>query len=235
VTERPTIAFEPPRDPSSACDVVRRLERFDWLVFSSATGVKFFLDRLDAASPALRPRAARIAAVGPGTAASLERAGLTPALVARQSHAEGLAEALRQELAPGERVLWVRPEKARTVLVDALEALGAIVEPVVFYRTVPAPGTPAIATEVGQDRFEAVVFTSPSTFRMLLEALPEPRDRVFEALSRAALIAIGPITAAALEQAGLPPASVATSPLDAAVEAAILTAIERRSGRVSPG
>jgi uroporphyrinogen III methyltransferase/synthase len=226
VAERPTIEFEEPPQPDKSRDVVGRLSGFDWIVFSSATGVRFFLERLVSAGLGDTPVPARIAAVGPGTAEALERAGWKPSLVAAQSHAEGLASALRQELAAGDRVLWVRPETARAVLSEALETLGALVEAVVFYRTVPARDAAEVGRAVREGRFHGVVFTSPSTLQMLLEASPETRDELIRALRRAAVVAIGPVTALALERAGITPKAIASSPREEAVVAAVRSALE---------
>jgi uroporphyrinogen III methyltransferase/synthase len=220
VVEGPTIAFEDPADLAPARRAIEGVHRFDWLVFSSATGVDFFAERLRQAG--LRPQSltCRLASVGTGTAERLETIGMSPDVVAAPSHAEGLAESMRMELRPGERVLWVRPEAARPVLAERLASLGAEVEGVAFYRTIVAPGAAAVAESVRRDGFDVVVFTSPSTFLKLLDADPKGREAAREALARCALVAIGPITAAALEREGLKPAAVAvTARVEAIVEA----------------
>lgn len=222
VEPRPTIALVPPADPGPARAAVASLDRFDWLLFTSPAGVRFFLETLREASipPTIE---AKIGALGPATARELARAGNHPTLVAEESRSEGLAAALEGRLASGERVLLVRPEVARQVLVESLRSLGARVEPVAFYRNVAAPGVDALAREVSERRFDAVVFTSPSTFRRLLEA--GPADPLLRALRETAVVVIGEVTARALTDAGLDRFTIAAEPTDEAIIEAILSVV----------
>jgi uroporphyrinogen-III synthase len=85
---------------------------YDWLVVTSANAARELGRRL-AAPPA------RIAAIGPGTAAALREVGLAPDVVAATSTQEGLVAALPGQ--PG-RVLFAAAERARRHLVEALHA-----------------------------------------------------------------------------------------------------------------
>jgi uroporphyrinogen III methyltransferase/synthase len=218
---RPTISLEPPVDPAPARRAVSEVERYDWILFTSANGVKFFqelVDELHAERPSIR---AAIGAIGPATARALEHSGHRPAVIAEDARSEGLARTLAGKIAPGERVLVVRPEVARPVLLDTLHALGARPDPVAFYRNVPAPDVHALAAELCANRFDVVILTSPSTLQRLLEAGQRPADELRAALGRTRLVAIGPVTAQAIEQFGLAPASVAAQPTDEAVVQAV--------------
>ena len=207
--EGPTIAFAEPVDSAAPRRAVEALARFDWIVFSSATGVEFFVERLRQAGMRGLSSGVRIASVGSATASRLEQAGIPCEIIAAQNHAEGLAESLSAELRSGERVLWVRPEVARPTLADKLVELGAEVEGVAFYRTIEAPEAADVAQTLRRDGFDVVVFTSPSTFQRLLEADPKGCEASLAALGRSAIVAIGPVTASALERQGLSPAAVA--------------------------
>jgi len=220
VLEGPTIAFAEPADAAAPRRAVEGLGRFDWIVFSSATGVDYFVERMLQGGIRGLASGARIASVGSGTASRLEDAGIPCDVVAVQNHAEGLAHALSTELREGDRVLWVRPEVARPALAQGLVALGAEVEGVAFYRTIEAPQAAEIALTVRRDGFDVVVFTSPSTFQRLVDADPQGREASLKALAQCSIVAIGPITAAALERQGLVPASVSdTAREDDLVEA----------------
>jgi uroporphyrinogen III methyltransferase / synthase len=111
----PLIAIEPLSD--DPIDVAG----YEWVVVTSANGAAELARRMTAAP-------ARIAAVGPGTAAALDQAGLAPDLVADVHTQEGLVAAIGP---PAGRVLFVAAEGARSFLPDAL---GADVLPA--YRTV---------------------------------------------------------------------------------------------------
>jgi uroporphyrinogen-III synthase len=97
------------------------------------------------------------------------------------------------------------------------------VDAVPFYRSVPAPGVAAVAADLMRGRYDAVVFTSPSSLRFLVEVNP---DAVGSALARLRRVAIGPTTAAALEHRGWPADSVASTPDDDGITSAVLDAFK---------
>jgi uroporphyrinogen-III synthase len=209
VEARPTIKLEPPRNRGPVRAALQRLGELDWLVFTSPSGVEFFVAALrHEQRPFVRPHAG-IAAIGAGTSRALARHDLTVDLVAEESRGEGLASALLGRIDPGQRVLLVRPERAREVLPAALRAAGVEVEVVAFYQNVAAPGIDRIARDIVTDRFDVLVFTSPSTLLRLLEITPAD---LIPALRRAKTVAIGAVTADALRDAGVAVSGVATTP-----------------------
>lgn len=227
-TLHPTIAVGPPSDPEPARAAVERLDGYDLIVFTSARGVQFFLENLRASGEGARSRLrASIAAIGPATAAALREAGLAQDIVAQDSRAEGLADLLKEERVSGHQVLLVQPESARDLLPQALRNARARVDAVPFYRTAAAPGVGEVAEEIARGRFDAIVFTSPSTFHCLLGAAGASRDALVWGLRRSARIAIGPFTAAALESADLPATAVASSPSNHGIIDALLRVLGR--------
>jgi len=230
VSVRPTIAFEPPSDPEPARRAIREIERYDLLVFTSARGVACFLDlaRTEGVDPGRRRRT--VAAVGPATASALREAGITVDLVATDSRAEGLAAALSGLEVRGRQILLVRPEVARDVLPEALRERGARVDAVPFYRTVPAASASQTALELERGSYDAVVFTAPSTLRALLAGAPAGREAVLRGLARVARVAIGPVTAEALAEAGVPAHAVADSPAAESIAEALVRVLRGRPG-----
>ncbi len=222
----PVLAFESRAGSDEARAAVASPGRYDLLVFTSSNGVRFFVEALRSAGRGPGDVRGRIAAVGPGTARSLEAAGFPVHVVADDSRAEGLAAALATELRPGVRVLWARPESARTLLGDALRAAGASVDEARLYRTVASPHAVSAATRLARAEFDAIVFASPSALRLLLEAAGESRAEAEAGLRRARRVAIGEVTADALSSAGFPPQAVADTPTDDGLEAALLRALE---------
>jgi len=209
VEARPTIALEPPRNREPVRAAIRRLGRYDWLLFTSPSGVEFFFKALrQEQTPFAAPRAG-IAAIGAGTTRTLARHDLTVDLVAEESRGEGLAAALLARIERGQRVLLVRPERAREVLPAMLRAAAVELDLVAFYRNVAAPGIDRIARDIEADRFDVVVFTSPSTLLRLLE---RSGAELIQALGRAKTVAIGEVTADALGDAGLGVNGVASRP-----------------------
>jgi uroporphyrinogen-III synthase len=221
VEQRPTIDLVPPHDPAPSANAISRLSEFDWILFTSSNGVRFFFDRLAALGTGPLAPGARMAAIGPATARELECRGFPPALVPTESRAEGLGEAMRDRARSGERVLLVRPEEARPVLARQLEDLGLRVEAVPFYRNVPAVDVERVARDVMAGRYDAVVFTAPSTLRRLLEGVGERQGELRQALAAIALVAIGEVTAGAIERHSFAVAAVAAEPSDRGVADAL--------------
>ena len=160
----PLIAIEPLSD--DPIDV----SGYDWVVVTRANGAREHVRRMTEAP-------AHVAAVGPGTAAALERAGLSPGVVADVHTQEGLVDALGT---PAGRVLFVAAEGARSFLP---EALGADV--VRAYRTV-----------------ELQVRSLPAADVALLASASAARAYA-RAGGRGPAISIGPQTTAAARDAGV--------------------------------
>jgi uroporphyrinogen-III synthase len=197
----PTLRFAPMPDPAPLDDVLARLAAYDLLVFTSANGVRFFMERVEALGVRVPPEL-RIAAVGPATAAALERRGLRAGCVPGVFTAERLAEALGD--VAGRAVLLPQAEIARKTLADALADAGARVDAPAVYRTLPADPTPSerAALDAGA---HVVTFASPSSARNFVALLGD-RARL---LTETALVAcIGPVTAAAADELGLRPGLV---------------------------
>src|SRR5262249_3741800 len=93
--ELPAIALGPPPHPARVDEAARDLGRYDAVAFTSAPGVRFFCRAL--AAPRLDARAfgrARLAAIGPGTAAALAARGLCADIVPAEFRGEILADAI---------------------------------------------------------------------------------------------------------------------------------------------
>jgi len=225
----PMIRTEASPDTAAQDAALGALSGYDALVFTSANGVRHFAER--AAERGLRPPAGmRVFCVGESTAAAAREAGLPADLVPARTDAAGLADAIREAFPPaGRRFLWPRAEAARDALPRGLEAAGARVDGVPFYRTVPAAVDAAdlrrrlVAGELG-----ALAFASPSAVRRFAELLDAPSRA---AASRCIVAALGPATAEALREAGLP-VSVTAGRARAADLAAALAArvAEQRAG-----
>src|SRR5271154_5108103 len=68
----PVIEIRTPDNPKPLDDAIARLASYDWLIFTSANGVRFFLERLDRSAHDLRSLKAKIRAIGPATKAAIE-------------------------------------------------------------------------------------------------------------------------------------------------------------------
>ena len=203
VIECPLIAFEAPASWSAFDARAARVQPGDWIVFTSATALRWALRRLaelGRGAESLRP--ARIAAIGEGTAAALAEAGLPAHLIPLVDfQAEGLRDALLPALAPGEPVWLPRAEQGRETLIEGLERAGHPVTVTPVYRTVPAPaGLAPVADLLARGEVDWLVFTSSFMVRQFLDRLP-PGGRGW--LPRVRIACLGRVTAQTAEANGL--------------------------------
>ncbi|MBK8217469.1 MAG: uroporphyrinogen-III synthase [Myxococcales bacterium] len=204
----PLIAIGPSDDPEGLREAARSLARgaYAAVLYSSQNAVHAFHEAL--AREKLDARAyggARVIAIGPSTAKSLQTHGIVADCVAREHVGEGLAaEALAAlgEASGARAVLFPRAKVAREVVPEALRAAGYEVHVVTAYVT-ERPHTDdvvGLVARLRQGDFYAVTFTSPST----VEALVALFGGAAPALPRrTAVVCIGDVTRAACETAGL--------------------------------
>jgi len=197
----PTIRIEPPENPAPLDDAIHASKsgKYDWIVFTSVNAVEAFFGR------AAEAPNAHYAAIGPATAEALETRGLNADIVPGRHVAEDVFEALRRHTDLfGKRFLLPQADIAREALPRMLREAGTEVDVVSAYRTVPDAEGAARANElVRTGATDAVTFTSASTVRGFLSSADEAvRARLTPA-------SIGPITSAALRDAGVEPATEA--------------------------
>jgi uroporphyrinogen III methyltransferase/synthase len=200
---QPAIEIGPPADWAPVDAALARLEEFHWLLFSSANGVRYLLDRLLACGADLRRLAdIQLAAIGPGTAEELARYYLKANLVPKEFRAESLAAALVPD-ARGQRFLLARASRGREVLAEELIAAGGIVEQVVVYSSRDVEqADPEIAAALSAGRIDWITVTSSAIARSLVNLFGDD-------LHKSKLASISPITSTTLRELGHKPAAEA--------------------------
>ncbi|HVN07060.1 MAG TPA: uroporphyrinogen-III C-methyltransferase [Bryobacteraceae bacterium] len=200
--EFPTIEIQPAADYGPLDRAVADLASYDWLIFTSANGVRFFLDRLDRSSTDLRALRARICAIGPATRAAIEGLHLRVDLMGAEYVAEGLLAAFAAHDLAGRRILLPRAAVARDLVPVELARRGAQVDVVEAYRT----GVPSAAFDPAW-RPDWITFTSSSTVQNFVVMAGA------DAIRGVKVASIGPVTSATARKLGI----------DVAVEAAVFT------------
>ncbi len=198
-----------PADPAPLDAALAQMAEgdYDWIIFTSVNGVAAFAERLAAKERDWRAVRARVAAIGPATAAALRDRGLRPDFIPTEFVAEAVAAQIGD--VAGQRVLLPRADIARPALATLLRDAGATVDEVAAYRTITPPlALAAVARALGDPWPDAITFTSSSTVRGFVEALGG-RDPA-EALAGIVIACIGPITADTAQSYGLEPDVVAT-------------------------
>jgi uroporphyrinogen III methyltransferase/synthase len=206
VLSLPTLRIAPPTHKEPLLEALTSLGEYDWIVFSSANGVTAFFDGLLAAYDDIRALGnARLAAVGPATAAQLRQRHLRVDAQPAEFLGRHIAEAIAaQESLENTRLLVARAETANPDLVRELEDRGAIVDDVGFYRTEPEPLSPDGPLKTLRDLgADWIVFTSSSTASNLHAACPLPELR--QQHPRLRFASIGPETSRTLLALGIKP------------------------------
>jgi uroporphyrinogen III methyltransferase/synthase len=197
VIELPAIEIQPSPDYAVLDGALACLDRYQWLIFTSANGVRFFLERLDASAVDVRAIRGRICAIGPATAAALEAAHLKVDVMPEQYVAESLIEALRGHELADSRVLLARAAVARDIIPVELARLGAKVDVAEAYRTVMPADLKERAAAAFAQKPDWVTFTSSSTVSNLAAAAEPGMLREIRAAS------IGPVTSQTLRSLGI--------------------------------
>jgi uroporphyrinogen III methyltransferase/synthase len=206
VLEVPTIKLVPPTHREGVVDALLELNSYDWLVFTSPSGVTTFFDYFFRRFHDMRDLGgARIAAVGPATARKLKELHLQVDLMPDEALAANIAEAFTEfESIENLKICLLRAEVANPDLPAALEALGAIVDDIPCYKTVAETddlgGVAARLLESGADW---LTFTSSSTVEHFHTRFDLPV--LLKRFPQLKVASIGPETSKALLTLGLKP------------------------------
>jgi uroporphyrinogen III methyltransferase/synthase len=213
VIELPFISVEQHFDPKRLSEVLAGIAVYEWIIFTSANGVKNFFDLFYRAYDDIRCLGPmRIAAVGAATAREIEKHKLKVDLVPQKANADALAqELIENEGVESVQILVVTGNQNREALVQRLESDEgrAIVDTLPVYKT----SKNDLAQDPAAERFrqegaDAVLFTSSSTVKSFVDqhaALTlEPDAR------KPAFGSIGPLTTKTLKEFKLPVAFEST-------------------------
>ena len=196
----PTISIVPPESYDALDQAVGSIATYDWVIFTSANGIRFFLNRFRELGRDIRDlKGIRICTIGPASASVLEEYGITVDVVPDEYISEGVVDALRRYDMKGKRVLLPRAEIARDVIPDGLAKCGAHVDVVTAYRTVNSKIDPTELFDlIERKKVDVITFTSPSTVSNFIDIIGSSA-----ALPGYIKIAcIGPVTEKAAKNAG---------------------------------
>ncbi len=226
----PTIKTVAPEDYSALDSCIEAVGTYHWIVFTSAAGFGFFMRRLIERDKDIRDlKGLKICAIGTKTAAAIAKYGLRVDLVPEEFNAEGLIEAFIKEAQnsvqdaryrtsnlEGLRILLPRAEKARDIFPERVRELNGEIDCPTAYRTIkPEKHGKRLYRFLKSGRISVATFTSAATFRNFVDIMgPEAPDF----LRGITIAAIGPVTAKAIESAGL---KVSIMPREATIKAMV--------------
>ena len=223
--EVPVLEIRPPLTFEPLDTALRQLDRYDWLILTSANAVRALADRASELEiDWVQPKSLQVAAVGEATAAAARSVGFEVTFVPESYVAESLVQGFvcRTE---GRRILLARAEVARDVIPDALRNADADVTVVDAYRNVLPEAAPEQLRVALAERIDAATFTSSSSVTHLAEAAH--RAGIVWPLAGVPAVSIGPITSQTLRDHGWEPAAEANPSDISGLIAALVSLFQR--------
>lgn len=239
IIEFPTIETMPPENYNELDTAIDEISAYNWLIFTSANGVKHFLKRFFELSRDIRDlHGINICAIGTKTAAEIKNYGMKVDMVPEEFNAEGLIEAFIKEVRSeksevrgqdslnsplatrhslhGLKILMPRAEVAREIFPEKVRALGGEIDVPAAYRTIkPEHHGKRLKRFLREGRITIATFTSAATFNNFIDIMGNDG---YELLRGVRIAVIGPVTAKAVEKAGL---KVDIMPEEATMEAMV--------------
>ncbi|MBK9312695.1 MAG: hydroxymethylbilane synthase [Acidobacteria bacterium] len=204
----PTIEIREPHDWTPLDQALLNLNIYDWLAFTSANSVEFFLKRLDERGHGRAELIThKVCAVGSKTAEKLARESLPVDLMPERFTADALVEEFLKKFGVGQRLrgsrmLMPASSISRDTIRANLAKIGVNVDVVEAYQTVlPSTSQEDIVAKLSFPPADYIVFTSPSTVANLATILDT--DNLATFLHQTAVACIGPVTAEAAAEYGL--------------------------------
>lgn len=176
VLELPAIAIAPVQSDEAVKEAMSHLETYQWIVFTSPSGVRIFFDDFmkKQGVDIRRLGNAKIAALGSGTARELRSRGLIPDLIPEVYDGRSLGEKLAQVCEKDAKLLIPRAAIGSHEIIEALAKRADLqVTDLATYDTLyESTGPVDAAKEFEQGRIHCAVFTSASTVKGFVRALP---------------------------------------------------------------
>lgn len=199
----PLLEIRPKKSNESIIqETLTRLHGFDCIVFTSANGViyfKEFLDRFGIPYEALQHMIA--ASVGRKTSKQMEKLNLNVSVIPEEFVAEKLAESIGENLSKSSKILVIRGNLSRPVLITELKKQGFNTEDLIVYETIHNKREAAkLISYLKEDQLDYITFTSSSTVDSFMKVLH--KSELMEHLSKVTFICIGPITNKTLKEYG---------------------------------
>ncbi len=196
----PTIKIVPPDNFADLDGAIENIEEYDWIIFTSVNGVRYFFERIFHLGKDSRDlKGVSICAIGPATSRAVENHGIHVDLIPESYISESVVSAFEKAGGAEKKILIPRAEVARDIIPESLTAMGADCDVITTYHTISSGMKREDFQEIAErDRIDIITFTSPSTVDNFIDIVGR------ENISEDAIIAcIGPVTKKAAEGVGL--------------------------------
>ncbi|MCU9614036.1 uroporphyrinogen-III synthase [Caldibacillus lycopersici] len=182
--------------------IVKNLATYDWIIFTSQNGVRFFMEQLQESDESF-PKHVKVAAVGKKTEQLLHDYGVTISFIPSQFTGEALAAEIIPYIQPMDTICIIKGNLASNIIYDELRAKTPNVHELIIYETyLPEESKERLAAQIREEAVDLLVFTSPSTVQHFLLVIEE--NKLQQKLMGKIFACIGPVTKKALITAGFP-------------------------------
>lgn len=221
IFEFPTIETAPPESYKELDESIDKVETYNWIIFTSANGFKYFMQRLLDKERDIRDlKGVRICAIGTKTAEVIRKYGIKVDIIPEEFNAEGLIKAFSPQPSAlslkGLKILLPRAEVAREVFPQKVRELGGEIDTPAAYRAIkPEKHGKRLKRFLKEGRISVATFTSAATFNNFVDIMGEDATEILRDVT---IAVIGPVTAKAIEKAGL---KVSIMPKEATIKAMV--------------
>lgn len=174
VLELPAIEIAPIQDNEELTRAIKELADYDWLVFTSPSGVRIFMEELLKDKDIRSLAGCRIAAIGKGSAKELLKYGLRADMIPTVYDGRTLGAELAKLLNDGDRILIPRAKIGNHEIIEKLSKVSGItIDDIPTYDTLYTSQEWFNADEAFDDPRVYALFTSASTVRGFVNAYPD--------------------------------------------------------------
>lgn len=199
VVEMPALVITPPTSWTALDQAIANLVQFQWLILTSANGVKYFFERLATLGYDARALGGiKIAVVGRKTASTLQKYCLQPDFIPPNFVADSLIANFPEDL-KGKKILFPRVETGgRELLVTELTSKGAeVIEVAAYQSQCPKTIDQTAWQALQKGRIDVLTFASSKTVRnfyQLLQQQLKNSNAELSILENVCIASIGPQT-----------------------------------------
>ncbi|MDE3839797.1 uroporphyrinogen-III synthase [Bacillus methanolicus] len=195
--EIPLIAFRPVSETEAIREILRNLDTYDWIIFTSSVTVDIFFSFLGDGKIV-----SKIAVIGEKTEQTLNEKGYKADFRPSEYVAERFVNEFLPYVMKGLRILLPKGSLARDYIASSLQERGAYVEEVVIYETYfPETSRTQLVDIIQDGKLDILTFTSSSTVSHFMKIVQE--NNSFEKIKDCIVACIGPVTAEKASSLGL--------------------------------
>lgn len=197
----PMIGITKSQLRSDEQELMKNLEVFDWIFFTSKNGVaNFFQHLLELKGNTELPKRIKMAVMGAKTAIELDYYGYSPNFINEDNTSEDFVNLfIERHNNVSLKILLALGSLADNLLFDRLSVANKVYRINVYKTVLPDSADNTILEIIRRDKYDLIVFTSPSTFHHFCTFYEE------DLIAKLKMVSIGTTTTKAINEAGFEP------------------------------